>query len=73
MHKTSVNDYIIFRNNIKIDNISIEDLEMYNEYKIISKDISLYSNINYIPHLEKKSWNNINESLMMNTITGNPL
>lgn len=55
MHKSSVNNYILFNNNNIIDNIEVEKVELYNEYKLISKDISLYSNINYIPHLEKNS------------------
>lgn len=73
MHKSSVNNYILFNDNIEIENIEIEKIELYNEYKLISKDISLYSNINYIPHLHKDSWNNLNQSLMINTITGDPI
>jgi hypothetical protein len=55
MHKSSVNNYILFNDNIEIENIEIEKIELYNEYKLISKDISLYSNINFIPHLQKDS------------------
>jgi len=73
MHKSSVNNCILFNNNNVIDNVEIEKIELYNEYKLISKDISLYSNINYIPHLQKNSWNNLNQSLMINTITGDPM
>ena len=41
----------------------------YNAYKLVSKDFSLYRNINLIPFLKKKdgTWDNMREQIELNT------
>lgn len=58
-------------------NIIIEEpqdaIDIYNYYRLESKNFNLYRNINTIPILEYEKWNNINKQMMQNTWSGSKL
>ena len=71
-HREHVTDSILYNyQNIAVTE-PIESSE-YNFFTLKSKQFNLYRNINLIPCLVKGSWNNINESMLLNTISGSPL
>lgn len=72
-HKKNLNDLIIYDNDEILENIPKNTSKLYNTYILESSDFNLYRNINSIPCLQNKTWNNINEQLILNTITGEPL
>lgn len=72
-HKSTVNDAILYdSNNIIINEKNIK-YSTYNFFILKSKKFNLYRNINIIPCLYNGKWNNVNESMSINTIKGEPL
>ena len=71
-HREKVSDSILYDYKKTIVNEPIQSSE-YNFFILKSKQFDLYRNINLIPCLIKDNWNNINESMMLNTISGSPL
>lgn len=71
-HKERVSDAILYDYQNIIVGEPIKNFD-YNYFTLKSKDFNLYRNINLIPCLEKGKWNNVNESLLLNTISGAPL
>lgn len=74
---TFVKKYILLKNDeviSKLDDENNVEIDLYNKYSIISKDIRLLYNMYFIPFIENKDHlKNMNNSLMINTWTGNPL
>lgn len=53
LHIEDIDNYIILKDMMKIEYINENNIDLYNNYSLISKDMSLYNNINFIPHLHK--------------------
>lgn len=72
-----INNYIILKNNIIINDLNDDDVDIYNKYCILTKDIKIKIRMYLIPFIysedRKISMKRMNESLMLNTISGNPI
>lgn len=73
-------NYIIIKNNYKIlyiDDDDINQLEPYNKYILLTKNIAIFHRMCYIPYIVSKdkdlNLKRINDALMINTITGDPI
>jgi hypothetical protein len=72
-----IDDYIILKNNIIIRDLDDDDVDIYNKYSLLTKNIRIKTRMYFIPFIysedKKISLKRMNESLMLNTITGNPI
>lgn len=71
-HTSNINNFEILKDGVIIESISNDD-SIYKNFTLISKEMRLYNNISYIPFLKRGKWNNMNESVTMNTISGEPV
>ena len=61
-----IDKYIILKNNVLIDFLDDNKVDKYNNYSILSKDISLHYNMYAIPIFANIK-NSMDDSLMINT------
>ena len=57
-NKTFIKKYILLKNDKKIDDLEDEDkknIDHFNKYSIISKDIRLIYNMYFIPYIENRN------------------
>lgn len=71
-HKENIESILYNEKNIIIDEPH-ETTNTYNYFRLESKNFNLYRNINLIPILEYKQWNNINKQMILNTWNGSNL
>lgn len=72
-HKRNIKETILYDENNLIILEPINTTNIYNYYRLESKEFNLYRNIQSIPILEYKQWNNINKQIILNTWNGGKL
>jgi len=71
-HKERDEHAQLFDSNNSVILLPKNDCE-YISYTLKSSKFDLYKNIQLIPYIYTDNWDNINESIMLNTISGEPL